>query len=168
MSIHRELTEKEEALKKHTHDGKVHCFFNNHPIEDESNIDFHHFKPYLLKGPTKLSNLASICKKHHRVIGILSITEFRARLKLEDFFNHPNSRKLDDLLEIKVGANGYTTNIKTGILNDKIRYSLTMLLSLWNYLCINVHLQDMNIFILHFRLNISEMITSCSLAFLKL
>ena len=41
MSIHRELTEKEEALKKHTHDGKVHCFFNNHPIEDESNIGNH-------------------------------------------------------------------------------------------------------------------------------
>jgi len=126
MPIHREPTEieKKEIIKQHTKDGKIRCFVNNHPIENESDVDFHHIKPFSHKGPTEITNLAPICKQHHRRIGTLSIVEFRARLELEEFFKHPKPRRLDDLLELKLGSNNFGKRITKEIYEDKIKIFL--------------------------------------------
>jgi len=84
---HREPTEREKkkVIQQHIKDGRVRCYVNGHPIEDMKSIEFHHIKPVANEGETDLSNLAPVCKEHHRRIGTLSITEFRTRFTANDF-----------------------------------------------------------------------------------
>ena len=121
MAIHREPneTEKNKINEQHTKDGKVRCFVNDHPIESESDIDYHHIKPFSLGGPTEEANLAPVCSDHHKRIGTLSILEFRARLEMEDFFSSPEPRRLDDILTIRQGKSEYGRPIKTEILSKE-------------------------------------------------
>ncbi|GFP33315.1 hypothetical protein HKBW3S42_01649 [Candidatus Hakubella thermalkaliphila] len=125
MAIHREPNESEKRIinEQHTREGKVRCFVNDHPIDNESEIDYHHIKPFSQRGLTEIPNLAPVCREHHKRIGTLSIIEFRARLKLEDFFNNPEPRRLDDILEIKLGSDQYGKTLKTKISStgDKIK-----------------------------------------------
>ncbi len=102
---HREPTEEEKKIiiAQHTRDGKVRCYVNDHPIENEEDIEFHHIKPFSEEGKTEISNLAPVCKEHHRRIRILSITEFRTRLEMEEFLKSPEPRRLDDVLKKKIG-----------------------------------------------------------------
>lgn len=41
MAIHREPneTEKRAIISQHTRDDKLRCFVNDHPVENESDID---------------------------------------------------------------------------------------------------------------------------------
>ena len=115
MAIHREPNESEKRAinKDHTREGKVRCFVNDHPIDNESEIEYHHIKPFSQNGPTEISNLAPVCRQHHKRIGTLSILEFRAKLELEDFFNNPEPRRLDDILAKKLGDNKFGKILKT-------------------------------------------------------
>jgi len=121
MGIHREPNESEKRIinEQHTREGKVRCFVNDHPIDNESEIDYHHIKPFSQRGPTEISNLAPVCREHHKRIGTLSILEFRARLEMEDFFNNPEPRRLDDILEIKLGSGKYGKPINTEISSSR-------------------------------------------------
>ncbi len=121
MAIHREPneTEKKTINEQHTKDGKVRCFVNDHPIENEADIDYHHIRPFSLGGPTEEANLAPVCSDHHKRIGTLSILEFRARLEIEEFFNNPDPRRLDDILEVRQGRRGYGKSLKTEILSHE-------------------------------------------------
>ncbi len=120
MAIHREPTEKEKEiiLKRHTKDGKIRCYVNDHPIED-GNIEYHHIKPFSLGGETDINNLAPVCREHHRRIGILSIQEYRDRLELEKFFKNSNTVRLDDILINKIG-NNYGKKLNNEVKGDKI------------------------------------------------
>jgi hypothetical protein len=104
----RTLTEKEkqDLLAIHRKDGIVRCFVDNAPIEDDKEIEFHHIRPWSENGPTLLENMAPVCKQHHRRIGTLSLQEFRDKLRLDEFFGARN-RKLDDILEARLGRGGF-------------------------------------------------------------
>ena len=124
--MHRTPTEKEKEIiiAQHTRDGKVRCYVSEHPIEDEKDIEFHHIKPFSEKGKTELSNLAPVCKEHHRRIRTLSITEFRSRLEIEDFFKSPEPRKLDDVLKKKIGDGNFGKKLIYEILGGSIKLFL--------------------------------------------
>lgn len=126
MAIHREPNEDEKRIIKeqHTRESKVRCYVNDHPIDNESEIDYHHIKPFSLSGPTETSNLAPVCREHHKRIGTLSILEFRARLELENFFNNPEPRRLDDILEEKLGSDKYGKALKTEISSTEGRIKI--------------------------------------------
>jgi len=121
--IHRETTEEEKRiiLKQHTRDGKIRCYVNDHPIENEKDVEFHHIKPFSEGGKTDIANLAPVCKEHHRRIGTLSITEFRTRLEMKEFFNAPEPRRLDDVLEVKVGKEKFGKPLSYEIAGDIIK-----------------------------------------------
>ncbi|MCL0073924.1 hypothetical protein M1O50_03480 [Dehalococcoidia bacterium] len=121
MAIHREPSEIEKNTinEQHTREGMVRCFVNDHPIKDERDVDYHHIKPFSQEGLTELANLAPVCSEHHKRIGILSILEFRARLDMEEFFNSPDPRRLDDILEVKQGRKGYGKILETEIVSHK-------------------------------------------------
>jgi len=126
MSIHRVPTEEEKIVIKnqHTSGGKIRCFVDNHPIENEDDIEYHHIKPFSLTGPTEIQNLAPVCKDHHFRIRTLSITEYRDRLRMEEFFKFPTPRKLNDVLTNVIGLNDYAKYFKYEIKDSKIRVYL--------------------------------------------
>ena len=94
--------EKEIVLRKHG----MRCFVTGHPIESEKDLDFHHLKAYGIGGETTIDNIAPVCRKHHRTIGTMSLLEYRDKLKMEEFFDTPDPRKLDHILTQKLGEFG--------------------------------------------------------------
>lgn len=73
---------------------------------------------------TDISNLAPVCKEHHRRIRTLSITEFRTRLEMEEFFKSLEPRKLDDVLEKKVGKGKFGKELVYEISDNLIKLFL--------------------------------------------
>ena len=99
--------EKQQVLSQQRRDGVLYCFVDDHPIQDEEEVEFHHIKPYSEDGPTEIANIGAVCKDHHRRIRTLSLSEFRDQLAMDKFFNNPDPRRLDDLLRLKFSENGF-------------------------------------------------------------
>lgn len=102
-SLKRQLndSQKEQVLAQQRRNGGLYCFVNDHPIEDEDEVEFHHIKPFSEDGPTEIANIGAVCKDHHRRIRTLSLSEFRDQLAMDAFFDNQEPRKLDDLLAFK-------------------------------------------------------------------
>lgn len=81
--------DKQKLIEKHikdVKDGVLRCFIDGHPIEDLSQVEFHHIIPFSEGEPSDLDNIAPVCKEHHRRIRTLSLQEFRDKLNLDRFF----------------------------------------------------------------------------------
>lgn len=112
--------EKEKVLLQQRRDGHLRCFIDDHPIEDESDVEFHHIRPYSDEGPTDINNIGVVCKSHHKRIRTLSLSEFRDHLALEELFQHPEPRRLNDLLEQKLTSSGFGHDVVTELKGDQI------------------------------------------------
>lgn len=113
-SLKRQLSEpeKQEVLANQRRSGVLYCFVDDHPIDDEDDVEFHHIRPFSEDGPTEVANIGAVCKDHHRRIRTLSLSEFRDQLAMGRFFDHPDPRRLDDLLEFKLSATGFGQPIR--------------------------------------------------------
>jgi hypothetical protein len=47
-TLKRQLTEpeKKQVLAQQGRNGVLYCFVDDHPIEDENDVEFHHIKPF--------------------------------------------------------------------------------------------------------------------------
>jgi len=108
-SLKRQITEseKQQVLIQQRRNGVLYCFVDEHPIENEGDVEFHHIKPFSEDGPSETANIGAVCKEHHRRIRTLSLSEFRDQLAMARFFEHPSQRRLDDLLEFKLSSDGF-------------------------------------------------------------
>jgi hypothetical protein len=108
-SLKRQITdsEKQQVLAQQRRNGVLYCFVDDHPVEIDGDVEFHHIKPFSEDGPTEIANIGAVCKDHHRRIRTLSLSEFRDQLAMDRFFAHPDQRRLDDLLGFKLSANGF-------------------------------------------------------------
>ena len=95
-TLKRQLSDsdKEHILSIHGHS----CYATNHHIPEQEPIDFDHIRAYATGGLTELNNIAPMCRQHNRAKGTLSLYDFRARLRLNDFFNLGDRLTLHDLL----------------------------------------------------------------------
>ncbi len=103
MLAHPDLTtrDKKTVVEKNTKDGKISCMIDGHLIRKKKDIEFHHIKPYLFEEKLDISNIAVVCKKHHREIGYFSINEYCALKEMETFFKSGGIKRLDDILRFK-------------------------------------------------------------------
>jgi hypothetical protein len=103
MLAHPELSHNDKKLvyQKSSADGKAVCFIDNHSINKKSEIEYHHIGPYLFEEKLDISNIAMVCRKHHREMGYLSIKEYKTLKEMESFFGTGELRRLDDVLELK-------------------------------------------------------------------
>ena len=108
-SLKRQITdsEKQQVLAQQRRNGSLYCFVDHHPIADEGDVEFHHIKPFSEDGPSEIANIGAVCKEHHRRIRTLSLSEFRDQLAMDMFFEHPDPRRLDDLLGLKLSDSGF-------------------------------------------------------------
>jgi hypothetical protein len=108
-AIKRQISDsdKQAVLAKQHRKGTLFCFAEDHPIENEADVEYHHIKPFSEDGPTEIANIGGVCKEHHRRIRTLSLSEFRDQLGMARFFEHPQPRRLDDLLAHKLTKSGF-------------------------------------------------------------
>ena len=103
------------------------------PVDSQSDVEYHHIRPYLFEEKLDNDNIATVCKKHHREIGHLSIAEYKALKAMEAFFSDGSLKKLDDVLltvledkekgrpfnfSLKDGGNSITVDLGTGLGNS--------------------------------------------------
>lgn len=112
--LKRQITdpEKQRVLAQQRRNGVLYCFVDDHPIDADEDVEFHHIKPFSEDGTTEIANIGAVCKDHHRRIRTLSLSEFRDQLEMDRFFNHPTPRRLDDLLEFKLAFNGFGREVR--------------------------------------------------------
>ena len=82
------------------------CFVDNAPIDNEVDFEFDHITPFAEGGASEIGNIGAVCKKHNREKGTLSLSEYRDRLALRRFFDGAKKRRLDDLLDVRLGNRG--------------------------------------------------------------
>lgn len=83
------------------------CFIDGHPVAEAADLEFDHVEPYAEGGRSEPGNIAAVCRKHNREKGTLSLSEFRDRLGLRGFFEGAKKRRLDDLLEERLGRGNF-------------------------------------------------------------
>ncbi len=122
MTDRRQISaqEKESVLARQ---GRV-CFIDGHPIADSDEIEFDHIWPYSEGGESHEANIAVVCKRHNREKRNLTLGEFRDRQQLRRFFEGARKRKLDDLLDAKLGASGYGQGLNAEILDSSVKLFL--------------------------------------------
>jgi len=99
-------TEKQELIRNcRREDGKIYCFIDNEPIDDENNIHFDHIDPFVKTENTSLDNIAPVCKNHNLAKKDMSLTEYRDKLSIEKLFKSKEEigkqLKLNDVLDAK-------------------------------------------------------------------
>jgi hypothetical protein len=101
----RQISEAEKATVLERQGRR--CFIDDHPIESDEDIEFDHIEPYSEGGPTAISNIAVVCKRHNREKRNLALGEYRDRLALRHFFQGARKQRLDDLLTERLGQAGF-------------------------------------------------------------
>jgi hypothetical protein len=99
-------TEKQILLERNRRpDGKIYCFIDNEPINDEKNIQFDHIDPFAKSDDSSLDNIAPVCKNHNLAKKDMSLSEYRDKLSIEKLFKSKEDNgkqlKLNDVLEAK-------------------------------------------------------------------
>lgn len=116
--------EKQKLIEEHSSKGILRCFIDNHPIDDPSQVEFHHITPFSELGPTDIDNMAPVCKEHHKRIRTLSLQEFRDKLMLDQFFTDFRKNdgiRLDEILSYKLGNEGYGIPLNLEISNSYVK-----------------------------------------------
>lgn len=106
----RQITETEKAklISKYLQpDGFVHCFVDGEKIDTEKEIHFDHIEPFIKVEETSLDNIAPVCRSHNLAKKDMTLSEYRDKLQMENFFQGFESAgkqaKLNDVLTFKYG-----------------------------------------------------------------
>ncbi len=113
----RQISEAEKQIVLQAQGNR--CFVDGAPFENEAEIEFDHVNPFAEGGQSEIANIGAVCRKHNRDKSTLSLSEYRDRLALKRFFEGAKKRKLDDLLDSRLGAKGYGQPLKVEIAGDK-------------------------------------------------
>jgi hypothetical protein len=84
VTLKRQLNddEKKHILKIH---GRK-CFATGHGIPESEELHFDHIQAFAVDGVSELDNIAPMCQEHNLQKGKLSLTDFRVKLQLNEFF----------------------------------------------------------------------------------
>jgi len=74
--------EKQQILIQH---GRK-CFATGHEIPENEPVHFDHIKAYSFGFPSEMDNIAPMCARHNKEKGVLSLEDFRTKLRLSEFF----------------------------------------------------------------------------------
>jgi hypothetical protein len=126
MSAHPEPSDKEKEIiiSKNTINRKVMCAVCNTAINKKSDIEFHYIRPLPIQDKFSASEFITVCKKHHKELGELSLLEYNALNQMRKFFNENGIKRLNDVLKLKFN-NDFGKEINSKILNDKNEIEIT-------------------------------------------
>ncbi len=108
-------------------DGSIHCFVDNEKIENEKDIHFDHIEPFAKVEENSPDNIAPVCKNHNLAKKDMTLSEYRDKLQMEDFFKKFESEgkqaKLNDVLHFKFG-NSYGLPIQYEFDSEQMKVSV--------------------------------------------
>lgn len=105
MTKARQISEAEKAAVIERQG--MRCFIDDHPIDSADDVEFDHIHAFSEGGATSIDNIAAVCKRHNREKRNLTLSEYRDRLALRQFFEGARKQRLDDLLAERLGSSGF-------------------------------------------------------------
>ncbi len=122
MALTRQLAEddKRRVLERHGRN----CFVDGHAIPDDAPVAFDHIRAHSAGGPTEINNIAPTCVKHNQEKGALSLYDFRAQLRLKEFFAQGDRLTLGNLLAFlkeKKDIEDYASSVNVQTKEGEIR-----------------------------------------------
>lgn len=70
----RSRSRSERLPTQQRRNGALYCFVDDHPIESDGDVEFHHIKPFSEDGPTEIANIGAVCKDHRRIRTLSSLS----------------------------------------------------------------------------------------------
>ncbi|MCL5070197.1 MAG: hypothetical protein M1308_04785 [Actinobacteria bacterium] len=115
MSAHPEPSAKDKKtiISNNTINNKLLCAIDKKPINNKSEIEFHHIRPLTFQDKFDSSSFITICKKHHKELGELSLTEYNSIKEMEKFFKGNGLKKLNDVIKLKLQENSSGEMLKS-------------------------------------------------------
>ena len=107
VTLKRQLNDEEKARVLTQH-GR-NCYATGHEIHDGEQIQFDHVRAFARDGLSELNNIAPMCAKHNGEKGTLTLFDFRAKLRLQEFFATGDKLTLKNLLEYLKEKNDITS-----------------------------------------------------------
>lgn len=101
VTLKRQLNDDEKKHILTVHGRK--CFATGHQIADGEEIHFDHIQAFALDGVSELENIAPMCQEHNLQKSTLSLSDFRVKLRLNDFFSQGDRLTVGDLLKYLKG-----------------------------------------------------------------
>lgn len=128
MSAHPEPSAKDKKIiiSNNTVNNKLICAIDKKPINNKSEIQFHHIKPLTFQDKFDWSNFIAVCKKHHKEMGELSLTEYSSILEMEKFFKGNGLKKLNDVLKLKLHEDNYGKHLKAELSKAASEIKITL------------------------------------------
>ena len=126
MGLHPEITsgQKKKINQSSTINNNICCYIDKKPVSDKNDIEYHNISPLAFNN-SDINNFTVICKKHHKEMGGLSVTEYLVKKEMDDFFRKSGIRKLNDVLKLKTGKKDEAKKIQTKI--DDKKNTITVL-----------------------------------------
>jgi hypothetical protein len=120
MTAHPEPAVKDRKTinEKNTVENKIICIIDRQPIADKTEVEYHNILPIASDEKIDISNFATVCKKHHKELGQLSIKEYKALIEMENFFKDSGLKKLNDVLKFKLTGQDTRTPVGFAIKDD--------------------------------------------------
>lgn len=151
VTLRRQLSDSEKEDVLRAHGGRV-CFATGHTVPDEETISFDHIRAFALGGKTELNNIAPMCTQHNFDKGTMSLFDFRARLRLQEFFKSGDRLTLGDLLEhlrekqeiqrhglpVNSAINGDVISIESSAFSQNYQLSICPTTK-WQYFCYSTY-----------------------------
>lgn len=97
ITLKRQLNDDEKKIILEQHGRR--CFANDHIIPDGEQVQFDHIRAFSLDGASELNNIAPMCSLHNKEKGQLPLYDFRAKLRMREFFSKGDKLTLKHLLE---------------------------------------------------------------------
>ena len=96
ITLKRQLTEDEKKSVIEQHGRK--CFATGHVIPEDDSVHFDHIIAFALGGLSEINNIAPMCPQHNLEKGTLSLSDFRTKLRIQEFFGKGDKLTLGHLL----------------------------------------------------------------------
>ncbi len=96
ITLKRQLNEDDKRIVLSQHGRK--CYATGHVIAEGDSLQFDHISAYATGGDTSLNNIAPMCALHNQQKGTLPLYDFRAKLRMDKFFEDGDRLTLRDLL----------------------------------------------------------------------
>lgn len=94
--LKRQLTDIEKQTVLNSH-GRT-CFATGHQIPETEKVQYDHIHAYAEGGISELNNIAPMCETHNKQKGVLTLNDFRVKLRLAEFFDSGDALTLQHLL----------------------------------------------------------------------
>ena len=117
------MADRDRSLRKRSrkfwHPG-LRCFIDSHPVDSAADLEFDHILPIATVDCQRSIISQRSARSQTREKSTMTLGQYRDRLALKKFFQGSKKRRLDDLLDMRLGATKWGRPLTNEVDNNSI------------------------------------------------